>query len=160
MKLQFVATNTLPSEIITFYEDPNRKTFSHVDFLMADGNLLGARASKIGKIPAGVQIRPPNYELFIKRFIVDIPATEQVNDQFLSFMVSKIGSPYDHKAIFGFALPGYWHEKGAFICSALISAALKDCKIFCSPLFKDDWEIDPDQLLLILSAMFPIGTIT
>ena len=58
ISLQFSALNDIASEAIKLFE---RSWCSHVDAILPDGTLLGARADIYGNVPAGVQIRPPGY---------------------------------------------------------------------------------------------------
>ena len=113
--LPFVSTDTIGSEIISLYEGGTG--FSHVDAVLPDG-LLGARANQIGSVPGGVQLRPPDYEPFTQRLVVELPSCGEIESKWETFLRLQIGKPYDLRAILGFALPGDWHERGAFICSA------------------------------------------
>lgn len=151
--LQFVSTDTIGSEIVSLYE--GGPGFSHVDAVLPDG-LLGARANQIGSVPGGVQLRPPDYEPFTQRLVVELPSCGEIESKWETFLRLQIGKPYDLRAILGFALPGDWHERGAFICSALQGAALSHCGVFQPRLVKPWFTVDPNALLLCLSAMFPI----
>src|SRR4051794_17860996 len=72
--------------------------FSHVDFVLPDGSLLGARQD------GGVQVRPRNYAKFTAAisYMVDAP------DKVLDAARSQIGKPYDWRGILNFGLHRDW----------------------------------------------------
>ncbi len=101
-----------PSNFIPFTKGwPNRYSkairmlghtyFSHVDFLLDDGNLLGAsnnpNAPIVAGNPRGVAIRPPDYQSFgIRRRMVI--RTDRA-DAILAFAHAQIGKPFDNGAL-------------------------------------------------------------
>lgn len=113
--------------------------FSHVDFVLPDGRLLGARGA------GGVQIREP--ELFAKlaRFQVDAPAAV------LELAKSQIGKPYDWGAIAGFVAKHDWSSEHAWFCSELVAWAFHQagCPLLNARHLN---RITPRDLLLSLSV--------
>lgn len=87
----FVQSNDPIGRVIQFYE---RGPWSHVDCVLPDGSLLGARSDSVGGKPPGVQIRPPDYETWPKRDIVELAATPEQITTWLNFLKSQIGQPY------------------------------------------------------------------
>lgn len=83
--------------------------FSHVDFVLPDGRLLGARG--VG----GVKIRQPEPFDTMARFQVDAP------ESVLAMARSQIGKGYDWAAIAGFMLKHDWSDKKAWFCSELVA---------------------------------------
>ena len=83
--------------------------FSHVDFVLNNGKLLGARG--VG----GVQIRQAQHFDTVARFNIDAPETV------LDLAKSQIGKPYDWAAIMGMVARHDWQDKNAWFCSELIA---------------------------------------
>lgn len=107
---------------------------SHVDAIMADGWRLGARSDTMvvdgAWYPAGVQIRPPNYEKFKKEVRLTIPVTEEQGTVFWRFNEAQIGDAYDFTAIVAFAVNRDWRTPGRWFCSEEQQAALEESGYF------------------------------
>ena len=146
--LQFVQMDDPGSKAIEIFE---RGWASHVDAVLANGMLLGARSDSIGGKPPGVQIRPPDYEAFAKKQVVSLSTTAQQETDWLNFLYAQIGKPYDKTAILAFPFGRDWHEDGSWFCSELQAAALENCKWFPKPLANTVNEITPRDLLLAVS---------
>ena len=110
--------------------------FSHVDAVMPDGNLLGARSDEMEGVAAGVQIRTPGYADFSAIKHVVLPTIVECEGAFYDFLKTQIGKPYDHSAILGFALDRDWRQSDSWFCSELVAAALEQAGYFsfASPL--------------------------
>jgi hypothetical protein len=130
---------------------------SHVDAVMSDGRLLGARSDRCrtadGKawIPAGVQIRPATYigqPRIVVRF--DVAATAQQETIFWDFLNKQLRRPYDFEAILGFVFNRDWRETDSWICSELICAAIEKAGII-PPLYLAANRITPVAAALALS---------
>jgi len=87
--------------------------YSHVDIVMPDGNLLGARLHQ------GVQVRPPNYAKFSKSLRMSVAMNDREAQRFYEAARSQVGKPYDWKAILGFAVRRDWQDEGQWFCSEL-----------------------------------------
>ena len=107
--------------------------FSHVDFELPDGSLLGAsdspKAPVIKGNPRGVAIRPSDYEDFGLRRHMFLE-TEKA-DAILAFAMDQLGKPFDNTALRSFlsdALPGErdWHNPDTWFCSEMVVCALED----------------------------------
>jgi uncharacterized protein YycO len=120
IKLQFVCQDQISSEAIAWFSQGH---FSHVDAIMTDGSLLGARSDKVGGKPSGVQIRPPSYVKFSTKVVMEIPATPAQTAAFYGFLGTQVGKPYDSSAIWAFVINRDWREPDSWICSELQSAA-------------------------------------
>jgi hypothetical protein len=152
--LQFSYQTDLSAELIAYFG--HGAGFSHVDVVLADGRLLGARDEACETIAAGVQIRPADYARFTRKLVVTI-ATDTANAQsFDTFLRAQLGKPYDLRAIIGFALGRDWRESDSWFCSELVAAALETAKIFPYRLATPANKIDPDDLLLALSVIAPL----
>jgi hypothetical protein len=131
--------------------------FSHVDAVLLNGDLLGARSDQLGSIPAGVQIRRPGYAEFSALRHVVVPTTPECEQAFYDFLQTQIGKPYDHSAILGFALDRDWRQSDSWFCSELIAAALEKAGYFSFCLAAPANKITPADLLLALSATANVG---
>jgi hypothetical protein len=150
IRLQFVCGKAVSSRFIAWYGN-GYGGYSHVDAVLPDGSLLGARDDAIGKVPAGVQIRPPYYESWLRRTVVSIPTTEAEATLWETYLKSEIGAPYDQQAIWGFILGRKDHGTGRWICSALQTNALcRLGKLFSFPV--PDSQVTPDALFLLVTA--------
>lgn len=117
----FVQSNDPIGRIIQAYE---RGPWSHVDCVMPDGTLLGARSDSVGGVLPGVQIRPPNYEVWPARDIVEIECSQFIADSWAAFLRRQIGKPYDTIDLLGDFLAGRdWRNPDAWWCSELGAAA-------------------------------------
>jgi hypothetical protein len=145
--LQFLAGMDFSSNLISWFG--GGPAYSHVDAVLADGRLLGARQE------GGVAIRAADYYGQTKTLRVEIPTTTPQTDRFWNFIDQQIGKPYDSKAIIGFVVGRDWRDPGSWFCSELIAAGLEEAdlvhKLAC-PANK----VTPADLVLILSAMFLI----
>ena len=147
--LQFSALNDIASEAIKLFE---RSWCSHVDAILPDGTLLGARADIYGNVPAGVQIRAPGYAPFTRTLAVQLATTDAQEAAWMVFLDTQIGKPYDMLAIAAFAVARDWRQPNSWFCSELIAAALEKCGWFPKPLAEAANEITPRDLLLAVSA--------
>ena len=125
---------------------------SHVDHVLGDGTLLGARSDSVGGKPPGVQIRPANYEVWTKTQSIRLNATAAQETAWLNFLTAQIGKPYDFEAIAAFAIDRDWRNPEKWFCSELAAAALEACKWFPKPLASVANEITPRDLLLVISS--------
>lgn len=151
IRLQFVLGAGIASRLIAWYGQ-GYGGWSHVDAMLPDGSLLGARSDAVGGEPSGVRIRPQHYERWLRRTVVEIPDTHSLVPSWVAWLRQQIGSPYDSAAIWGFLEGKPKHARGHWICSACQSAALrvigylpKEGPIALS-------EVTPDVLLMMCWA--------
>ena len=114
--IQFVTEAGLAAFLIRWF---THSDYSHVDFVLADGRLLGARSDR------GVQIRPADYATFTHKLRVTIPIGTEKAQNVYAYALEQIGKPYDMKAIFGFMFNQHWEDDDAWFCSNLVAAAFK-----------------------------------
>src|ERR1700683_5144243 len=146
--LQFVAANDIGSHAIQIFE---RGWPSHVDAVLEDGTLLGARSDSVGGKPPGVQIRTPDYETFCQIKRIQLPCSAGQQTAWLNFMSAQIGKPYDETAIVAFAVQRDWREPDSWFCSELQAAGLEAWGVFPRPLENVVNEVTPRDLLLVVS---------
>jgi hypothetical protein len=160
--LRFVTGSDLLSRLIRMQAGISMPfTPSHVEALSPDGKFyIGAHFN------GGVAARPTGYDRdqlmtladgSRSERLINLPATDAQHAAFHAFVQSKIGEPYDWKAIIGFVEPDvHRHEVDHIICSALMTAALRACGYFPAPLTVPFHHISPRDLLLILSTHIQI----
>jgi hypothetical protein len=155
IRLQFSYQADLGAELITWFG--HGAGYSHVDTLLDNGCLLGARSDVCEGVPAGVQIRPPDYAAFTRKFILEIPTGDNNYANFAAFEFAQLGKPYDMRAIVGFAVGRDWREPDSWFCSEEKTCALETGKVFPYLLATPANKVDPDDLLLALSAIVKVG---
>jgi hypothetical protein len=143
-------------------------TPSHVEALTPDGGFyIGAHLSGgVMKRPVGydkgsIAKLPDGYDKTVFpdglcELLLTVAADPATDKAFYEYLDGKIGEPYDWKAIIGFLLPEHFHLKNHVICSALITLALRFCGRLAWPLAVPAHEIDPRDLLLIVSSMMMV----
>lgn len=149
IKLQFVREKAFSSEIIAWFSSGH---LSHVDYVLDNGKLLGARSDIINDIPSGVQIRPANYCNWVVCEIMRVPCTDQQKLNFEKFLYAQLGKPYDDLAIIAFAVNRNWRQDDSWICSELQSKAGEYSKIL-NPLYLAANKITPVGCALAFSAI-------
>lgn len=122
---------------------------SHVEAVI-DDKYVGAHAD------GGVMARDVGYDAatWTKQLFVDLPCTDAQLAAHRSYLLKKIGTPYDMEAILGFVLRNDQHLPGHMICSALAHMSLRqrEAPWFPWPLLRPAHETSPADLLLILSS--------
>ncbi len=152
--LQFSAQHDVGSDLIEWF---SQGIYSHVDTVLPDGRLLGARSDVVGGAPAGVQIRTPDYAPFIRKLIVPLPCEQHRYDRYHRFLEAQLGKPYDSTAILAFAFGRDWQEEDSWFCSELVAAGLCTSLYFTYPLAAPANKITPDSLLLCCSTQVGIA---
>jgi hypothetical protein len=152
IRLQFVLGSALPSRLIAWYGE-GYGGYSHVDGVLSDGRLLGARNDAVGGQPPGTHIRRPEYEKWVKRAVMTLDATDAEYADWEASLRAKIGTPYDRASIIGFITGESQHADGHWICSALQVNALQHIKRVPFPLPVPAHQITPNSLLLIVATI-------
>lgn len=150
LQLQFVMGTGLTSRIIEYFG--HGVSVSHVDTVMPDGRLLGARNDKIGNVPAGVQLRDPSYTGTEAVLRINIAMPGDMMQDYLNFITEQLGKPYDKLGIVSFFLGRNWDDLDSWFCSELVAAGLVKCGYFKYPLATPSNKITPPDLLLLLSV--------
>ena len=153
--IQFSSQNDLGSDAIKLFEHGG--SYSHVDAILPDGSLLGARSDVCLGVPAGVQVRPSSYANFATIKSVMIPCAEAQMGLFYDFLHAQIGKPYDETAILGFVFDRDWRDTDSFFCAELIALAMERSGIFKYALSAPANKITPTDLLLACSVLIDVG---
>lgn len=133
IRLQFSTTKRAGSAVIRWF---TWSDFSHVEFVLDDGWLLGAEPD------GGVQVRPPECaRVGAVRFRVRAP--RRVLDRALS----QVGRPYDWLGVLGFGVRRDWAADDSWFCSEFVAWAFQAAG---SPLLRAEHvhRLTPRDLLL------------
>ena len=154
--LSFVCGKDVSSRLIAWWGS-GYGGFSHVDAVLPDGTRLGARNDEVktpsGTYAAGVQIRPADYGVWIRRRDVSIPVSDFTFRRWLRSAKDRIGAHYDQGAIVDFVIGSKrLHEPGHWICSAL-QADLLACVGLLKPVPIPFSQVTPDSLFLMVSQI-------
>lgn len=125
---------------------------SHVDIVLPNDDLLGARSDRVGHRPAGVEVRPAGYVPWSRRVVIELASDATQNAKFYKFLGEQIGKPYDKTAIFAFVWNRDWRERDSWFCSELAAAALEAAGLI-HHIFNDVNKVTPSALADILTAM-------
>jgi uncharacterized protein YycO len=147
--MQFSGNSSLTSRMIQWF---GKGKYSHVDTVLVDGMLLGARSTVMSGFPEGVQIRSPDYQVGYTLKRVSIPCTDEQQKSYYDFVLQQVGKAYDKTAIMAFVTGSTRSDSDSWFCSELNTAALQKCG-WLKQLSLPPSKIDPDSLLLILSAL-------
>ncbi len=115
--LQFAAEGGIGSRVIQWFDHGFWAT--HVDTVLPGRMLLGARWH------GGVQVRAPEYARFTRTEVLRLPTTDAILDDYMWFIRSQIGKPYDSCAIAAFAAGRNWRATNAWFCDELVLAGLE-----------------------------------
>ncbi len=148
IQLQFVQGKALSSRAISWFSSGH---FSHVDIVLPDGRLLGARSDSADEVK-GVAVRRADYEVWRKRVVFTIPCSTFQSVSCHDFAFAQVGKPYDHTAILGFMFDRAWMDSDAWYCSELVMAALQHAGVV-SPLYLAANKITPVAAALVVSAL-------
>ena len=151
IQLQFVRGSGISSKLIAWWGN-GYGGYSHVDGILSDGRLAGARSDKVGGQPPGFQIRPPAYEKWAARTVVSIPSTDQEQSIWQGFLLTQVGEPYDKSDIVGLIIGRPIASAGHWICSAAQCAALNFVQKMPIPPIPTQ-QITPNSLLLMCAAI-------
>lgn len=151
--MQFAGSSSMTSQLIEWFDHGE---YSHVDSVMPDGLLLGARDDVMSGYPAGVQLRGADYQQGYQIKRVTLPCTDTQQKAYYDFVLAQVGKPYDEDAIVGFVAGRNWRAPDAWFCSELNAAALEASGVV-PQLIAPCNKIAPDDLALVLSALVPVG---
>jgi len=152
--LQFMSDHSLGSTLIKWYDHGE---FSHVDSVMPDGSLLGARDDTVYGIKPGVQIRPLSYSQQgqrVKR--ISLPCSDETERAYYKLLEIHLGRSYNRLAILAFFFGKNWSGKGTWFCSQLVVEVLFQCGFLPHKPSTPAHKIAPDDLLLICSMFVDV----
>lgn len=150
--LQFAAEPKIGSELIRWF---TQGSWSHVDTVLPDGTLLGARMNADGAAGPGVQIRSAGYlgaGARVQRLL--LPCSAETEALFYAELHKELGKPYDWQAIAAFAAGRDWRNPEAWFCSELQAAKLEIVHVLPRLVVPAD-KLSPDSLFLVAAALYP-----
>jgi hypothetical protein len=159
IRLQFSRSTENVSKLIAW---ACRSPFSHVDYVMEDGNLLGSSDSPHAPCltgnPSGVAVRPPDYQPFAIRRVAHIFVPIRVETRFDELMRSQLGEPFDNRAMHAVFQPDNshnrdWKDASAWFCSELKAWGLEESGVFDVPPLVSKDRVTPPDLLLMISHL-------
>jgi hypothetical protein len=147
------------SRLISYYgQGPGG--YSHAASVLADGRYLDARNDVIAGVPAGVHIRFPSTEKWIKKRRASLRVTQAEYDAWEANLRAKITDEYARGDILSFIFNRDLHVNGTYDCSELALNAVQHIKKVPFPLVIPAHLITPNVCLLLLQvAGFSIGPI-
>lgn len=146
--LQFVGSDSLSSR---FIELKGGGPYSHVDIVLPDETLLGARDDVVGGQPSGVHIRPAGYETWERVARVHVECTEEQAAIAYAYAKAQLGKPYDSTAILAFIFNRDWKEEDSWFCSELAIATIRF--LFKYPPATSVNKIDPCMAFALASTL-------
>jgi hypothetical protein len=150
--LQFVEGSGLGAGMIKWF---GHGKYSHVDCVLPEGGLLGARSDRVGGMPPGVQVRPEGYMKKEKTTRVTLFCSDHQEAEFYKSARSQIGLEYNKIGILAFAFAKDWTNPKQRFCSELATICLQDAG-FLWNLTEPAHKIDPDDLRLLVSAVWRV----
>ena len=132
--------------------------YSHCASVLADGRYLDSRTDICGTVPAGVHIRHPADEAWVRKRRATLSVTQAEYDSWEANLRAKIGDAYAVSDILGFIIGRNKHQSAQWFCSAIAINAVQHIKKLPYPLPFAAHQISPDvALLLVAAAGFTIG---
>jgi hypothetical protein len=148
--LQFVRGTDFGAKAIEWFS--HGADFSHVDTVLPDGALLGARDDLVGGAARGVQIRSPAYVGGSTVLRVGLDCPLEVRNAYYDFIHLQVGKPYDESGIAAFIFGRNWRTPDSWFCSELTGFGLEKAGFFPYHLATPSNKLTPPDLLLALSA--------
>lgn len=134
--------------------------YSHAASVLADGRYLDARSDVLEGVPAGVHIRLPETESWVKKRRATLDVTPTEYDDWEGNLRAKITDAYAKRDILSFIFNRDLHVNGTYDCSALAINAVQHIKKVPFPLVIPAHQITPNVgLLLLQTAGFTIGPV-
>jgi hypothetical protein len=162
VKIRFVRHKGIATNLISWREGTCMPfTPSHAECVTDEGTCIGEFGfGGMKENPAGYDLEGMD-ELPDGRkceLIVPLPVTQAQHDEFYALAREAVAAKegYDWNAIFGFALTGHHHDVNTAFCSAKMFLLLRKIGYFKWPVITPGHEIDPRDLMLILSVCVEI----
>jgi hypothetical protein len=157
---QFVLARGASSSLILFAGGGTTSLgFSHVDVILPDGTLFGARTDHPVNGKTGVQRRPPGYGAreWIRREVFSLKSTPAQEKKGYDFLLAQEGKPYDKLAIVAFFTTRDWREDDSWFCDELYLRFLEVAGV-CPPLYLPANRMNPTGAAVVASALGAVAT--
>lgn len=157
IRIDFLLGPDWQSRLIAWYGQGS-SGYSHCASVLADGRYLDARSDVLNHIPAGVHIRSPESERWIKKRRATLQVTDGEYAAWEANLRAKITTQYASSDILDFIFGTAKLPKGHWDCSALAINAVQHIKKVVFPLVIPAHQVTPNTALLLLQqAGFNIG---
>jgi len=166
--VDFLLGTDWSSRLIARYGVPTGG-WSHCASVLSDGRYLDARSDVLAGVPAGVHIRLPTTEKWVRKQRASLQVTDAEYADWEANLRAKITDAYGKSDIMDFIFGRPGHVAGQWICSALaINAVQHISKGWTAPhkgyipypMQVPAHAISPDMLSMILDAVgFTLGPI-
>lgn len=143
----------LASEALAYFSMGGTHGISHMDSVMDDGTLFGARDDHVGGKPPGLEKRPPGYATFIRRVVAHIPGTILQQQGYWAFLDSQEHKPYDEMDIWRFAENKDANPNGQWFCNAVVITALQSVDLLRSPLYLAPQKLTPVAAMVLITSI-------
>lgn len=147
----------------------NTGGWSHCASVLKDGRYLDARSDVLGGVPAGVHIRHPDTEKWVRKQRATLTVTDEEYADWEANLRAKITDSYGRSDIINILLGRPGHHNGQWICSALVVNGVQHVSrrwvpphlgFVPYPLSVEAHEISPDMAHIILeTAGFTFGPV-
>ena len=155
----FILGHDWPSRLIAWFGQ-GAGGWSHVAPVLADGRYLDSRSDVLGGVPAGVHIRLPETEGWVKKQRVSLEVSPETYAEWEANLRARIGDAYGKADIEGFITGKPLHTKAQWICSAHFFNSLQHVKLIPYPLTTPAHQITPDGAFLAVQILgFTIGPV-
>jgi hypothetical protein len=124
IRLRFVRHPGIFSTVVQYAQFGFQQT--HCEALLPEGGVIGSW------FRGGVQIKPVGYDVgaFSHEMFLDLDMTADETGDFISFLKSQLGKPYDALAIVAFAAGRDWQCPDSWFCSEFVAAGMVAAGIF------------------------------
>lgn len=126
--------------------------YSHCASVLRDGRYLDARSDRLADVPAGVHVRFPATEAWVRRRRATLQVTQTEYDDWEGNLRAKITDSYGRGDILSYIFNKDLHVNGTYDCSELAINAVQHIKKVPYPLPVPAHLITPNSALLILAT--------
>lgn len=156
IRFQLVRGRSLSSHLIAWW-GVGWNGWSHVDCLLKDGFLIGARDDWLrmpsGKqVPPGIQIRDPGYQSWERRTVFTLQADALVTQAWEAYVRAQVGLQYDQKDILDLVVGKKPVDHKMRICSAFATDSLQASGVWPKLLSHESLQITPDTFAFGLTT--------
>lgn len=134
--------------------------WSHIDVITPGGMLRGAQATKfktdIGIIPAGYRDRPPFYDDWVRRMVLELDVSDEQYRRYWEFSDAQLGKGYDFRGLIPFFTEKFpidrdWRDPSVWFCSEEVEENCEQAHVL-PRLYEGANHVDPGDIAMRLNA--------